>query len=147
MWIPHHCYNGLIFKLLALELFCCWDIEQHFWWPISSIPKPSVLIYSHRRKSESEDFGLQINTRQIPPTCDNMQKWMKISWFGAGGDESIGKKPNWRTLAFYIKGNNIREYPMTSEEKISCYLDISWRPVCGTDTQVYCPSIRSLDLE
>lgn len=92
MWIPHHYYNGLIFKLLAFELLCYWAIEQYFWWPVSSMPKPCVLFYSHRKKSESEDFGLKINSRQIPPTCDNMQNLMKITWFGAGGDESIGKK-------------------------------------------------------
>lgn len=77
MWIPRHCYNDLIFKLIAFELFCCWDTEQQFWWPVSPMPKSSVLIYSHRRKSE--DFGLQIMSRQIPLTCDNMQNWIKIS--------------------------------------------------------------------
>lgn len=77
MWIPRHCYNDLIFKLIAFELFCCWDTEQQFWWPVSPMPKSSVLIYSHRRKSE--DFGLQIMSRQIPLTCGNMQNWIKIS--------------------------------------------------------------------
>lgn len=96
----HHWSN---FQVASVWTILLLSHEQYFWWPVSSMPKPSVLFYSHRKKSESEDFRLQINSRQIPPTCDSMQNWMKNSWFGAGGDVSIGKKLIERPYHFTLK--------------------------------------------
>lgn len=118
MWIPHHCYNGPIFKLLPFELFCCWTIEQYFWWPVSSMPKHSVLFYFHRKKIRiiklwASDWFKTNSTYMWQQTKlnENWLIWSRRWW-------RYWKETNWKTLPFYIKGNNsIQEYPMTSEEK------------------------------